>query len=169
LYFTSSTLGLKRLPSLAGHRDVGQELHFDLHLALALARLAAATRHVEREGAGRQAAAPGVLGGGEQLADRIERLEIGDGVAARRTANRRLIHQHHIGQQLGAFEAAMEAHLAVPVALGALQPGVEHVVHERGLAGAAHAGDTGERVQRKLDVDVLQIVLTGADETDPLR
>ena len=44
---------------LAGHEHVGQEHHLDLHVPRALARLAAAARHVERERAGRVASARG--------------------------------------------------------------------------------------------------------------
>ena len=40
---------------LAGHEHVGQKLHLDPHLALALARLAPAARHVEGEVAGGEA------------------------------------------------------------------------------------------------------------------
>jgi hypothetical protein len=41
------------LAHLARHVDVGQEVHLDLHQAVALARLAAAALHVEREAPGR--------------------------------------------------------------------------------------------------------------------
>ena len=58
------------LADLARHVDVGQEVHLDLHEAVALARLAAAALHVERE-ASRPVAADLRLGQlGEQLADR---------------------------------------------------------------------------------------------------
>ena len=40
------------LAHLARHVDVGQEVHLDLHEAVALARLAAAALHVEREAPG---------------------------------------------------------------------------------------------------------------------
>ena len=153
----------------ARHVHVGEELHLDLHLALALARLAAATGHVEREGTGREPAAAGVLGRGEQFADRIERLEIGDGIRPRRAADGRLVDQHDVREQLRALEATEEPDLLVPVALGALDPGVEYVVHERRLARAADAGDAGQRVERELEVDVLQVVLAGADDPDLLR
>ena len=46
---------------------------------------------------------------------------------------------------------------------------VQHVVDERRLAGTADAGDAGQRVQRDLDIDVLQVVLGGALETNLVR
>ena len=89
----------------------------------------------------RQAARLRVLGRRKQLADRIERLEIGHRIRSRRAADRRLIDQHDVADELVAFEPLVRADLAIPVALGALHRGVEHVVHERRLARSADAGD----------------------------
>ena len=100
-----------------------------------------------------------VLGQREQLANRIERLEIRDRIRARRPADRRLIDEHDVGDVFEPVELAERADAAIPVALGALDRGVEHVVHERGLARSADAGHAGQRVQRNLDVDVLEVVL----------
>ena len=110
----------------------------------------------------------------EQLADRIERLEIGHRIRARRAADRRLIDQHDVGDVLESLELAERADAPIPVALRALDRGVEHVVHERRLARAADAGHAGQRVQRNLDVDVLQVVLgrahaAGSSAPMPLR
>ena len=62
---------------VAGHVDVGQEVHLDLDHAVALAGLAAAARHVEGEAPGAVAALawPWVLG--HQLADRREQAGVG--------------------------------------------------------------------------------------------
>src|SRR5207302_4557026 len=62
---------------IARDEDVGEELHLDAHFAFALARFTAAARDVEREMARREPARPRVFGRREQLANRIERLEIG--------------------------------------------------------------------------------------------
>ena len=42
--------------------------------------------------------------------------------------------------------------------------GVEDVVDQRALAGAGDAGDGGERAERNADVDVLEVVVAGADD-----
>jgi hypothetical protein len=42
----------------------------------------------------------GILRAGEQLADRIERLEVGDRVRARRPPDGRLVHQDDVGDVL---------------------------------------------------------------------
>ena len=118
---------------------------------------------------GGEAARLRVLGRREQLANRIERLEIGHRIRPRRPADRRLIDQHHVAHELVAFEPLVRADLAIPIALGALQRRVEHVVHERRLARSADAGDAGQRVERDLDVDALEVVLGGAEQPDALR
>ncbi len=44
----------------------------------------------------------------------------------------------------------------------ALEIAVDHVVQQRALSRAGHAGDRGERAERNVDVDVAQIVQRGA-------
>src|SRR5262245_41284463 len=82
---------------IARHEHVGQKLHLDADLALALARLASAAWDVEREVTRGQTARSRVLGRGKQLANRIERLEIRHRIAARRASDRRLIDQDDVG------------------------------------------------------------------------
>ena len=53
------------------------------------------------------------------------------------------------------------------LALGAQQRGVQHVLHQRRLAGAGHAGDADQAAERDRDVDVLQVVLGGAAHHEP--
>ena len=169
-YLTSSTCGLNRLPSHWSHgtNTSARNCISTLTSPFALAGLAAAARHVEREVAGGQPARPRVLGRGEQLANRIERLQIGHRIRARRAADRRLVDEHDVGDELGAFELAVRADAAIPVALRALQRRVDHVVHERALARAADAGDAGQHAERDLDVDVLEVVLRGAENAHAL-
>ena len=54
--------------------------------------------------------------------------------------------------------------LAVPPASSAFH---EDVVDERALARAADAGDADEQAERDLDVDVLEVVVPGADDREP--
>src|SRR5438046_5549309 len=87
---------------IARHEDVGEKLHLDADLAFALARFAPPARHVEREVTGREPARARVFRRREQLADRIERLEIRDRIRSRRPADRRLIDEHGVGDELDA-------------------------------------------------------------------
>ena len=88
----------------AGQLDVGQELHFDGHGAVAFAGVAAAAGHVEGEMSGRERKALGLGLGGEELADQIEALDIGDGIGARRAADGGLVDQHNVVEALDAGE-----------------------------------------------------------------
>ena len=64
---------------LAGHVHVGEEVHLDLDHAVAAARLAAATLHVEAESPGVVAAGARIGQLREDLADLVERLGVGAG------------------------------------------------------------------------------------------
>ena len=63
----------------------------------------------------------------------------------------------------------MPAGILGGLALGAQQRRKQHVVHQRGLARAADAGDADQPSERNLDVDVLEIVLGGALEPQRCR
>ena len=69
----------------------GQEQQLDGDEALALAVRAAAALDVEGEPADRVAAPPGLVGGGEQLADPVEQAGVGGQVRPRRAADRLLV------------------------------------------------------------------------------
>ena len=46
--------------------------------------------------------------------------------------------------------------------------GVQRVEHQRGLAGAGHAGDHDQFAVRQFQIEILQIVLAGATDNDGL-
>src|SRR5688572_33314425 len=68
-----------------------------------------------------------------------------------------------------AFEPLVRADLAIPITLCSLEGGIKHVMHQRGLAGAADAGHAGQRVERDLDIHALEVVLGRAEQPDGLR
>ena len=89
--------------------DVRQEVHFDLHKAVAAAGLAAAALDVEREAAGAVAAGLCVSRGGEQVADVGKQARIGRGVRARRAADGALVDDDCLVEVLDALEAVVPA------------------------------------------------------------
>src|SRR5262249_32724857 len=125
--------------------------------------------HVERKVTRREPARPRVLRRGENLSDRIERLEIRDGIRPRGAPDRLLIDKHRVTDELGAVNAEMFADAAIPVALRAFHGRVQHVVYERGLARSADARDAREETERDVDVDVLEVVLLGAQHLQMLN
>ncbi len=76
------------LAHLAGHVDVGQELHVDLDGPVTAAVLAAAALDVEAEPAGLVPADLRLLRGREQLADVVEDAGVGGRVGPRRPPDR---------------------------------------------------------------------------------
>ena len=92
----------------AGELDVGEELHFDGDGAVAFADVAAAAGDVEGEHAGGEVAALGVGLRGEELADVVEGLDVGDGVGARGAADGGLVDEDDLVEVLRAGELAIE-------------------------------------------------------------
>ena len=76
---------------VAGDEDVGEEVHLDAQHAVALARLAAAALHVEREAPGLVAARARVGQAGVELAQEREDAGVRRRVRARRAADGRLV------------------------------------------------------------------------------
>ena len=169
----AAVLDLERLavvaPSLAllaGHVDVGQEVHLDRDHAVALARLAAPALHVEREAARLEAARLRLGHHREQIADEREQPGVGGRIRSRRAPDRRLIDLDHLVDELDALDAVVRAGLVAGPVERARERLVEDVVDERGLARPADAGDRRQHAERDPHVDVLQVVLARAADDD---
>ena len=151
---------------LAGHGDVGQELHLDLDVAVALAGLAAAALDVEAEAAGLVAAQARFRHGGEELADWREQAGVGRRVRARRAADRRLVDVDHLVEVAEALESrsgrggrarwysTCAAFLYRISVISVLLPEPETPVTQTNLPSGI------------VDVDVLEVVLAGALDLD---
>ena len=150
------------------HEHVGQELHVDADVAVTLAGAAAAAVDIEAEMAGVVVPRAGLDRLGKHVADLVEDLQVGHGVAPRRAADRVLIDHDHVvdlavAENVVAGQTGRRGVLAQPAAQGR----VERVLDQRALAGAAHARHQAEQAQRKLDGDVLQVVAPRAGQADP--
>ena len=99
----------RALAHLARHVHVGEEVHLDADRAVARARLAAATLHVEREPARLVAAHLRFLGGREQRADLVEHAGVRGRVRTRRAPDRRLVDVDDLVEVLGAFDGLVPA------------------------------------------------------------
>ncbi len=161
---------LQRLPvvpgapaDLAGHVDVGQEVHLDLDRAVTGARLAAAALHVEREAARLVAPDLRLGGGGEQLPDVVEDAGVGGRVGPRRPPDRGLVDLDQLVDLVEPVDAGVPPrnHPGAVEAVG--QHPREDVVHQGGLARSGHPGDRHQRPEGERDVDPPQVVLPGAD------
>jgi len=154
---------------LARHQHVGKEMHLHQDRSGAFARLAAAARNVE--GKEPRPEAPGTSLGyrGQALADAVERLDVGDRVAARAAADRRLVHQFDAAQPFMARQAPVRTALDAGVAEHASQGAVQRVVDQARLARSRHAGHDGQGAARETHRQIAEIVDRGAGQFDPLR
>ena len=94
------------MADLAGDIDVRQEVHLDLHEAVAAAGLAAAALDVEGEAARPVAPHLGIGCGRKQIPDVIEKPGIGGRVGAGGSADGALVDINHLIQGLYALDAA---------------------------------------------------------------
>ena len=124
----------------------------------AAAGRAATVPAVEAELAGGVAALLRQGRGGKLLADGIPGADIADRVGACRLADGRLVHKHHIGQVVHTQQAVVRARCFRRLAELAQQRGRQHVLDQRGLAGAAHASHAHQALQRDFQRDILQVV-----------
>ena len=144
----------------AADEDVAEKLHLDLLEAHPAAALATTHAGVEGKGARGEPVRHGVRRAGEKFADVVEDAEIDRRRGARRARERRLVDHHHLLDLVRAEELLQRAggFLRREV-FGREQISVKHVMHERALARARDAGDARQHAERKLHVDVVQVVL----------
>ena len=164
--FHFQDVGLEALAAagLADHLHVGHELHRDVDHAFAQTLGAAAAVDVEREVRVPVAVHLRVGLLGEQAADVVIHLQVGHGIGARALADGVLVDIFDGGDLAQvAPEFLEDARLAADLVDVAVQGGVEDVAHQRTLAAAAHARHDGHTAKREAHVDVLQVVLAGAD------
>ena len=93
---------------LADQFHIGEKLHFHGDRAIAGAGIAASAGDIEGKISGCVAVLFGLGKGSEELANRIECLDVGHRIGARRAADGRLVHQLHLVEPLLAFEFAAE-------------------------------------------------------------
>src|SRR6185437_8196310 len=151
----------------AAQVDVRKELHLDVLEAIAVARRTTAVAGVEAE---RTGAVLALLRGGlrrEEVAYGIERADVTRGIGAGGAADRGLIDHDDIVDELGAGEPGEESGRLGRLAVVFEESGIEHVLDQRGLAGAGDAGDTDEALQWNPDIHVLEVVLSRAAQFQP--
>ena len=104
---------------------------------------------------------PGRGGACKYPTDLIKSLDIGYRVGAGSLADRRLIDQYH------GTQGPMTLDLLVPsdyhtasrtVGSHAFKPGMDYPGYQGAFSAAAHSADTGETLQRYLDIDFFQVV-----------
>ncbi len=152
---------------LAKHVHIGQEIHLDAALALALARLAPSTLHIEAEAPRLVAALSAIGQHGKQIADGCEHAGIGGRVRTRGPADRRLIDLDHLVELVGPMHRLMCPRLLAGFVQLARQRAVQDVVDKRGLTRPRDAGHHRHHAHRKVRRNVLQIMRGGVLNREP--
>src|SRR5690606_31321298 len=153
-----------------GARDphVGQKIHLKLVGAVAFARFAASALDVEAEAAFAITAGLRLWQLGVQFADFVKDLDVRGRVGARRAANGRLVDGDQLIEVIHALDSVVVAGMAVAAVEVTPQGFAQHVVDQRAFARARHARHADERSQRQLGGDVLEVVLPGVDDLQPV-
>ena len=151
----------------AAHIEIAQELHLDLFETGAGAALATAAAGVERERARGQSLRHRFRLRGEKFADAIVKTEIKNRRGTRRARERRLIDHHDVANAMRARDRFARAGFLIGrFAFGAQKIPIKHVVNERRFTGTGNAGHARENAERKIDIDVLQVVFARAGDLD---
>ena len=126
---------------------------------------------LKEKAAGAEAATFGVGLGGEEGADVVEGLDVGDGIGARGAADGGLVDEDDVVEVLRAGERAEEVGWLGRGGAGFAverlhERAVEDLMDERGFAAAADAGDAAEEVEGDVDIDAAQVVQADAGELE---
>ena len=99
LWFVAATFAL-----FTDELHICKELHFNCYRAVPLAGFAAASGNIERKITRGEAPLLCFGKGSEQLADRVEDLDVGNWIGTRSSPDRRLIHKDYVINELRAFQ-----------------------------------------------------------------
>src|SRR5258707_1535504 len=161
--FQHAALEARAAAFLADELDVREKLHFHGDRAVALARLAAPARHVERKMPGGIAPALGIRSVGKRFANSIKRFQIRCGIRVGGATNRRLVDDNRFDDLRVALGAVAEFLGAAAVAFGR-QRAIQNIMNQRGLPRAADAGHHRQHSERNHQVHALQIVQRSAEQ-----
>ena len=150
--------------NIAGHVDVGQEVHFDLDQTVALTGLAAPALDVEAEAPRRVTASAGFGHLSKQFPQRGKQTGVGGRIAARRAADGRLVDVYHLIEQIQSANLLERGGLlAGAIEVGRGQP-IQGVVDQGRFARDGNAGNADEQPGWYFKVDVLKIVAMRANQ-----
>ena len=147
---------------IAGHVDIGQEVHLDFEHAVALAGFAAPAFDVERKTSRAVAALARHRHAGKQLADRREKAGVGGGIGTRCAADRALIDVDDLVEMFEPIDGGVRGRFGGAAIEMARRRAVEGVVDQRGFSRARNAGDADEKTDRHVDGNVFQIIAARA-------
>ena len=142
----------------ARHVDIGQEVHFDSLVSVALTRLAASPTDVERETPGFVTSHLRLWQACEEVAYVLEHPGVGSGIGAGGTPQGRLVYVDHLVYVFQALNAVVGQGVLQRTVESLGKDGLQGFVDQGRFAAARHAGNANEGTQGKAYIDVLQVV-----------
>ena len=142
-------------------------MHLYFCNAVALTSLTSTALHIERKPPAVVAAHAGRREAGEEVANPAECAGVGDGIAARRAADWRLVDDDGLVDVLEAEDGLVSSRLVLCPVKVAEQRASQNIIHERAFSAAADAGHARDAPERKTRGDVLEIVFARADDGEP--
>ena len=143
---------------LAGHVNIGQEVHLDLQDTVARAGFAAAALDVKAEAILFIAARLRFRRHREHLANQIEQTRIRRRIGTRRTADGRLVDGDNLIQLLLALDRVVRAGARVSAVQIARKRFIDDLVDKRRFAAAGNARHARQHTERKFHVHMLEVV-----------
>ena len=156
----------RTITALAGHLEIGHEMHLDGHGAHAFALFAPTGRGIERKMSGRDSRSLCRRGRCEQSANIVVGLQVGRRVRATRPTGGSLTHQDDLVVVIEARESIAGSGLHT-FALIAQPPIVEDLLDQGRLTRARDSGDADQSLVRNRNRHIPQIVLPGAFDGHP--
>ena len=145
--------------------DIREEVHFDFLLSHTFAVFAASAGAVETEAALLEPANAGIGKSGEQVANGFEDAGVGSGVGGGSGADGVLVDGDDATEEFAAAEIAVWPGGRWVHDFEFAGDGRCECVHQQAaFSGAADTGDTGEGLEGDAEVDLLEVVLRGAEE-----
>ena len=146
---------------------VGHELHIQFDGTIALTALAAPAPDVEGKPAGLVATNLGERHLRVEIAQQGEQIDVARWIGARTAADRLLVDLHQLFKKIEILNLAVftrDGFRAVEFACGGRG---EDVVDQCAFAGTAHPGHTRQQANRKLRIDVAEIIRTRLAHRQP--
>ena len=101
------------------------------------------------------------------MSNGVHGLGIGQEIGPGRSADGPLVHKDHIVDLLQALHGLEKPRSALCVPLGALDPSVQDLFGEGGLAGARDTGETDKQTEWNPDVNLLEVMYNKKGEFYP--
>ena len=138
---------------IAGHVDVGQEVHFYPNHAVALTGFAAAAFDVEGEAPRVVATRACFRRAGKQITNRREQAGVGRGVRARCASDRALINRHDFVEVFKPKDFFVRGSIGLCAIELLRRCRIERVVDQCGLTGTRDTSEAGHQTQRHINVE----------------